>query len=503
MAGDGERLVARRYRLLRRLGQGAMGVVWEGHDTLLDRPVAIKEVLLPRGLPPADLERQLLRTGREARTAARLNHRGIVAVYDVAEEDGRPWIVMELVPAPSLEQLVRQRGSLAVREVAVIGRQLLAALATAHAAGVLHRDVKPANILVSPDGRAVLTDFGIATAEGDASITQTGMITGSPAFLAPERASDGQIGPPSDLWSLGATLYAAVLGRSPFDRGETMATLAALLTEEPDFGRVHPALRPALAALLIRDPQRRATAAEADRLLAQIDAAPVPGSPRPRGRRTGLIAGVAAVAVVAGAAAVWALAPTDRPAPSPVAAASPSPSAAPVVARQTPEQTPQPSPTPTPVSLFKRYLSPAGWTIGYPRAWTGSRAEALTEWLSRDGGSHLGVEEVSAYGGQLEMLGDMEAALTRNVRDYQQLRLDRISWSYGSAAEWESVYTATEDNRGDRPWLTPGIAYHEVTRLLTVGDTAFALTWTTEKDAWDGQSGMMGKVLNSFRPRAG
>jgi hypothetical protein len=264
-------MIAGRYRLMRELGRGGMGVVWEGHDTLLDRPVAVKEVLLPPHLPPAEQERQLTRTSREARTAARLNHHGIVAVYDVAEEDGRPWIIMELVRARGLDEV----GTLPVPQVAAIGRQVLSALHTAHQAGILHRDVKPSNVLLTPDGRAVLTDFGIATVEGDASLTQTGMVTGSPSFLPPERAVGTDAGPWSDLWSLGATLYAMLTdGRGPFERRDAMATLGALLTEEPDLGRVHPAMREVLSGLLRRDPAHRLTAGQADALLAGVSGGP-------------------------------------------------------------------------------------------------------------------------------------------------------------------------------------------------------------------------------------
>ncbi|WP_344864657.1 serine/threonine-protein kinase, partial [Planomonospora alba] len=275
-------MIAGRYRLVRELGRGGMGVVWEGHDTVLDRPVAVKEVLLPPHLPPTEQERQLARTSREARTAARLNHHGIVAVYDVAEEDGRPWIIMELVRARGLDEV----GVLPVRQVAAIGRQVLAALQAAHRAGIMHRDVKPSNILLAPDGRAVLTDFGIATVEGDASLTQTGMVTGSPSFLPPERAVGGEAGPWSDLWSLGATLYAMLTdGRGPFERRDAMATLGALLSEEVDLGRVHPAMREVLAGLLRRDPAHRLTAEQADVLLAGVSGeAPAPARRTAEGR---------------------------------------------------------------------------------------------------------------------------------------------------------------------------------------------------------------------------
>ncbi|GAA0376853.1 hypothetical protein Acor_31120 [Acrocarpospora corrugata] len=481
---EGERLVARRYQLKRKLGQGAMGVVWEGHDTLLDRPVAVKEVLLPRNLPPDELERQLLRTGREARTAARLSHRSIVSIYDVAEEDGRPWIVMELVNAPSLDQLVRERGSLPVREVASIGRQILSALDAAHTAGILHRDVKPANILVTSDGRAVLTDFGIATTSSETSLPDAGSLTGSPPFIAPERAEQGGFGPPSDLWSLGATLYAALLGKSPFDRGSTMATLAAVLTEEPDFGRIHPALHPVLTALLKRDPAERATAAAAERMLAQVEGVQSRERTSRRRGRTWLIAVAAIAAVALSGTAAWSMMSLNAPPPIPSATPSPSPS-------------PTPTPSPVRVSAFKRYVSPAGWTIGYPRTWTGSRAEAFTEWLSRDGGSHLGVEEAVPHTGQREMVAEIEA--TRAAPGYRRLRLDRISWSYGNAIEWEAIFTAADT--GSRPWLTSGVEYRELTRLLTVGGKAYILTWTAEASRWAAQSTPMTKVMDSFRPR--
>ncbi|MFD2350095.1 protein kinase [Nonomuraea ferruginea] len=287
MDADSGRLIAKRYELVRALGRGGMGVVWEGHDTLLDRQCAVKEVVLPAGLPDADQERQLVRTAREARTAAQFNHPSVVAVYDVVEEDGRPWIIMELVRAPSVEEVVATMGALPVRQAADVGRQVLSALVAAHGQGILHRDVKPSNVLLTDDGRAVLTDFGIATAEGESSLTKTGMVTGSPGFLAPERVRGTEAGPASDLWSLGATLYATLVGRSPFERGEPMDTLKAILGEEPDYRRIPPIMHPVLQGLLRKDPAERVTAQEADELLdAVLQARPAaadrdaPGPPR-------------------------------------------------------------------------------------------------------------------------------------------------------------------------------------------------------------------------------
>ncbi|TCC65675.1 serine/threonine protein kinase [Kribbella pittospori] len=261
------RLLAGRYRLLDPLGRGGMGVVWRARDELLGRPVAVKEVLVPQELPEEERDVLRRRTLREARSAARLTHPSVVMMYDVVEEDGRPWLVMELVPSRTLAQVCRERGRLPWREVAGIGLEVLAALQAAHPAGVLHRDVKPSNVLLADDGRVVLTDFGIASLEGDGSLTRSGALLGSPAFIAPERVRARGVGPESDLWSLGATLYTAVEGRPPFDRGSALPTLAAAVTEPPDPAQFAGPLWPVIEGLLRKDPAERMSAAEATRLL--------------------------------------------------------------------------------------------------------------------------------------------------------------------------------------------------------------------------------------------
>lgn len=249
-----------------------MGTVWHARDEALGRDVAVKEVILPHGFTDDERDIQHKRTFREARTAARLSHPGVVTVYDVVEQDGRPWIVMELIMARSLEEQIKQDGVLTPRRAAEIGRQMLSALVTAHASGILHRDVKPSNVLVTEarSSRAVLTDFGIATAQGDATLTQTGMLIGSPAYIAPERARGRRAVPASDLWSLGATLYAAVEGKSPFERTDAMASLVAVLTDEPDAAPNAGPLRPVIEGLLRKDPAQRMTAAEAGVLLDRV-----------------------------------------------------------------------------------------------------------------------------------------------------------------------------------------------------------------------------------------
>ncbi|MBT2544349.1 protein kinase [Streptomyces sp. ISL-44] len=277
MAGvDGEsspdRVIAGRYRLLDLLGRGGMGIVWRARDEVLAREVAVKEVRAPAGLEPAELQRMYRRLEREAWAAARVSHRGVVTVYDVASEDGRPWIVMELVRGLSLADVLEAEGPMTPQRAAHLGEQVLAALRSAHEAGVLHRDVKPANVLIANDGRVVLSDFGIASLEGSSAITMTGEVVGSPEFLAPERALGRDPGPESDLWSLGIMLYAAVEGVSPFRQATPVDTLRAVVDAElPPPHRAGP-LEPVLEGLLRKDPAERLPAAEATRMLRVVGA---------------------------------------------------------------------------------------------------------------------------------------------------------------------------------------------------------------------------------------
>ncbi|RBQ19818.1 hypothetical protein DP939_14005 [Spongiactinospora rosea] len=511
---DGERLIARRYRLSSALGQGGMGVVWHGHDTLLNRPIAVKEVVLSPGLPPVERERHLLRTTREARTAARLNHPGIVQIYDVVEEDGRPWIIMELVDAQPLDEIVRLTGPVPVRLLSDIGRQILSALSAAHGAGVLHRDVKPSNILVTEDGRAVLTDFGVATAEGDSSLTQTGMVAGSPSFLAPERASGGIGGAASDLWSFGATLYAGLMGRSPFERADTMETLNAILTEEPVYGRIPKIFHAVLRGLLERDPARRLTAEQADRMLADIQEAqrardrvtgPPPRGPRPRGK-VALAAAVAGVVLVAGAVVAWNALPRGRnaadaatsTAPRPVAAttAASTPSAGPV-SRQS--ATPHPTRTPRPLPIW---TSPAGWSIAFPRGWRGSRDGGHAEWLRRDGNAHLGVEMVKGAGDDpAKILRAAERLLTPYAREVTTLRTGSVAVPEGRAAEWEFTWRSGDTSRA--PWVAPGRTYRELRRAVVVDGTAYVLEWTMISRDWGKRHRLREQVFRSFAASEG
>ena len=264
------RRVCDRYELIERIGRGGMGSVWRALDTRLQRRVAIKEVDLPHELTNADRDAIQARTLREARAAARLSHPSAVTVFDVQQDDGRAYIIMELVDAPTLADVIHTGGPLTPAAAARLGIDVLGALEHAHAEGIVHRDVKPANIMMPPGDSAKLADFGIASLKNDPKITATGIVLGSPAFMAPEQAEGQPSGPPVDLWALGATLFYAVEGHPPFDRGHAIATLAAVTRDElppmHNAGRLEPVIR----ALLQKDPARRPAASRARTMLEEV-----------------------------------------------------------------------------------------------------------------------------------------------------------------------------------------------------------------------------------------
>ncbi|MFF4348028.1 serine/threonine-protein kinase [Streptomyces sp. NPDC001530] len=307
------RLIAGRYRLLSKLGHGGMGTVWRAKDETVDREVAVKEPRVPDHLPERERANAYERMRREARAAARLDHPAVVNVHDVAVVDGQPWIVMELVQGRSLGDAL-QEGTLGVREAARIGLEVLGALEAAHAAGILHRDVKPDNVLLGRHDRVVLTDFGIAQIEGETNLTDTGGFVGSPEYIAPERVLGQRPGPASDLWSLGVVLYTATEGVSPFRRSNTPATLQSVLNSTP----APPAtasgpLAEVINGLLDKDPSRRPGAAQVRRLLEEAAKPPAPAptqvvqiaGPGGKGLRVGRKAlfGLGAVVVAAAVAA--------------------------------------------------------------------------------------------------------------------------------------------------------------------------------------------------------
>ncbi|MFJ7137486.1 serine/threonine-protein kinase [Streptomyces fungicidicus] len=310
------RLIAGRYRLLAKLGHGGMGTVWRAKDETVDREVAVKEPRVPEHLPERERANASERMRREARAAARLDHPAVVNVHDVAVVDGRPWIVMELVQGRSLGAVLQEEGTLSAREAARVGLEVLGALEAAHAAGILHRDVKPDNVLLGRYDRVVLTDFGIAQIEGETSLTDTGGFVGSPEYIAPERVLGQRPGPASDLWSLGVVLYAATEGVSPFRRSNTPATLQSVLNATPAApASARGPLAEIITGLLQKDPARRPNAAQ---VRAALETAAHPPAPRPtqvvafpagdaggRGVRVGLktLTGLGAAVVAAAVAA--------------------------------------------------------------------------------------------------------------------------------------------------------------------------------------------------------
>ncbi|AOS64215.1 serine/threonine-protein kinase [Actinoalloteichus hymeniacidonis] len=264
-------LVAGRYRLLDQIGSGAMGVVWKAQDERLGRVVAVKQLLLQPGLTPAAANEARERAFREGRIAARLQHPHATSVYDVVEHDEQPCLVMEYFASRSLAAVLHQDGPLDIREAARIGTQVASALHAAHVAGVVHRDVKPANVLLGEEGIVKIADFGISRAAGDVAVTQTGMLAGTPAYLAPEVAKGKPSLPASDVFSLGSTLYAAVEGGPPFGTSDNgLAILHAVAAGEFTPPEQAEELTPVLLRMLTLDPEQRMTMPEVQRVLSEV-----------------------------------------------------------------------------------------------------------------------------------------------------------------------------------------------------------------------------------------
>ncbi|GAA3826450.1 hypothetical protein GCM10022403_069720 [Streptomyces coacervatus] len=288
------RLVAGRYLLVERVGSGGMGTVWRAQDKLLGRHVAVKKLHIPPHLHDDEVRTLHERTRREARSAARITHPNVIVVHDVVDDEGLPCIVMEYIPSVTLSDVLKRRGTLPPDEAARIGRAMAAALRAAHNAGVLHRDVKPANVLLADDGRIVLTDFGIAMESGTSSLTKSGELIGSIRYLAPERlrsAGPGP-GPASDLWSLGATLYTAVEGRHPFQRATPIETAYAIATDSYEPLRSAGDLTPVIEGLLVKEPEARMDVHEVERHLGEVTGpgpGPGPGTGTGTGTRTASI----------------------------------------------------------------------------------------------------------------------------------------------------------------------------------------------------------------------
>jgi eukaryotic-like serine/threonine-protein kinase len=530
-------LLADRYRLLHPLGEGGMGRVWRARDETLHRDVAIKELVAPPGLTPAERKELQARSMREARAIARLSHPNVVRIFDVVEVgDGDPWIVMEYLPGQSLDDAM-DAGSLPVRRVARIGLEILQALHAAHRLGVVHRDVKPGNILLATDGRAVLTDFGIATVPGDPYVTRTGLLLGSPAYLAPERARPGTTSTVSDLWSLGATLYAATEGRPPFARPTTIETLAALASEPvPPPQRSGP-LTSVLIGLLRKDPAERMDSATAQRLLRQAlgtpatagvtdpadpaagpDAAAVTGtralptapvatppppqprapqvplSPAPKQRpdyRRWLFAAVAALAVLAAVSLVL-IDRGDQLGQAPPQGGTPASGLASATAQP-------PSPPRSTAGSPSGFQLPAGWQmredgtgfrVPVPDGWQfGRDPDGRAQWQDPTTNRLLLIDQTrEPKPDPLQDWENNEQARRDGYEDYQRVRLEAVSY-WDSAADWEFTYTLG------------GTPVHVLNRnVITASDQAYSIYWRTPADTWEDNREELQVVLDGFVP---
>ena len=543
LAGESERLLAGRYRLLAVIGRGGMGAVWRARDELLNRDVAVKEIVWPAQLDAEERETARRRAVREAQLAARVRHPNVVGVYDIVEEGDRPSIVMELVPFRSLRDAVAEDGPMTPAEAARVGLSVLAALRAVHEVGVVHRDVKPANILLGPDGRVVLADFGIAKAGDSPALTISGVLLGSPSYLAPERARGGRAGAAADMWALGASLFAAVEGHPPFERDGVLASLTAVVADQLEPSPHAGPLWPVIEGLLLKDPAGRLDAAGAEQMLHGIAApdAPSPTEPdhaqepdpalrpdpapepdptpgntavardrvpgRSRRFRAGLAALAAIAVIVAGITMALsrppghhaaprptprASAPASQPAPagrasSPSSAAPPatsSPSAA------VPPATSSPS-APLPTGYY-RFTNSTGFSIGVPRGWQ----------ISHDG--HYVYIRDPANSGIFLLIDQSDQPKANALADWRQQAANRQGTYPGyhlillqsvrypqaeQAADWEFTY-----NRN-------GVTVQVLNRnILANARHAYALYWSTPASDWNACYHYFQVFAATFRP---
>ncbi|MER6357972.1 serine/threonine-protein kinase [Streptomyces sp. NPDC001634] len=465
---DEGRLVAGRYRLAEQIGRGGMGTVWRAEDEVLVRQVALKQLHAQPHLSDDELATLYERTRREARSAARVVHRNVVVVHDVVDDGGRPCIVMEYVPAITLGALLKEGDALPPEEVARIGVGMIAALRAAHAAGVLHRDIKPGNVLLGTDGRVVLTDFGIAHTAGTSTLTRTGEMVGSIDYMAPERIRGQKPGPASDLWSLGATLYQAVEGRPPFRRITPMETAYAIAVDPLEPMKQAGPLEPLIETLLAKNPEDRPSAEQTERALtascsggSTTVASPVrthrpseslqdEGPPternsgteplepptqragaraRRRGRKRLALAAIVVAAVSAAAAVALSSTPRHHKDTSGARTSRPSP---------TPSYTP--SPVPEGYHLVKdeqlgiSFPVPDGWKAGQHAS-----DEVTYTDSSRLAGITIGTVD-PAGANPAAHFADIEANTKINYATYRRLRMQQTTFRGQPAAVWEFTF---------------------------------------------------------------
>ena len=532
LAGESERLLAGRYRLLAVIGSGGMGAVWRARDELLNRDVAVKEIVWPAQLDAEEREMARRRTVREAQLAARVRHPNVVGVYDIIEEGDRPSIVMELVPFRSLRDAVAEDGPMTPAEAARVGLSVLAALRAVHEVGVVHRDVKPANILLGPDGRVVLADFGIAKAADSPALTISGVLLGSPSYLAPERARGGRAGAAADMWALGASLFAAVEGHPPFERDGVLASLTAVVADELEPSPHAGPLWPVIEGLLLKDPAARLDAAGAEQMLHEIAApdAPSPTEPdhaqepdpapqpdpapepdptlgdtavardRAPGRRRRFGVGLAALTTIAVSVAGITMA-LSRPPGHHAAPRTTPPASAPASqpasgGRASSPSSAAPSATSSPSAAvpagYHRFTNSTGFSIGVPRGWQ----------ISHDG--HYVYIRDPANSGIFLLIDQSDQPKANALADWRQQAANRQGTYPGyhlillqsvrypqaeQAADWEFTY-----NRN-------GVTVQVLNRnILANARHAYALYWSTPASDWNAYYHYFQVFAATFRP---
>lgn len=520
-------MVSERYLLEEQLGRGGMGTVWRAHDELLQRTVAVKEIELPHALEGKDRIALKARIMREARTAAALSHPNAVTVFDVIEEDGRAFIVMELVDSPSLSEILERRGTLSPEEAAGIGVGVLGALEAAHAAGIVHRDVKPSNVMVA-DSSVKLADFGIATVTGDPKITETGLILGSPSFMAPEQALSKESEPATDLWGLGVTLYTAVEGRAPFERGEAIPTLTAILHDEPAPMRKAGPLAAIIQKLLEKGPAdrpgipavRRAledvasgstpattVALGADSVPTEVDEptyvdvhdepepTPMPTRREPARRSWGWVVAVAAIALAV-AALLWLPGLLSGDEENPTKERRRERAAAPAQNDEPAEEDPaeeQPTTSEGAEGVpdgWEVYTDPAtGYRIAHPQDWTPAQVDGTRTDFTAPNGDYLRVDYTTEPGStQEDHIAAWEAqsdSFAADYGDYQELGIEGTDFRGWPGALWEYTYSGR----------------HAYDLGFTASpDYGFALNFVTSEATWDDSQDEWEAFKASFQP---
>jgi eukaryotic-like serine/threonine-protein kinase len=486
MTGTANRRVADRYELEEVLGRGGMGTVWRARDTLLQRPVAVKEIEFPAASGGQDLVVVKERAIREARNAAALSHPNVISVYDTVHEDGRAYIVMEFVEAPTLATLIERDGPMAPDAVATIALDILDALEVAHKAGIIHRDVKPANVMVPRGGRAKLADFGIATVVDDPKLTSTGMVLGSPQFMAPEQANGSLSAAETDLWALGATLYYMVEGVSPFDRGEPIPTLAAVVHDEPRPPVRAEQLAPLITELLQKDPAARPSTTQIRDVLEHVasdKAQPTNETPvqhvrsdkgtRARGRS--MVVWLTALLVVVGGSLFLATRPEPESRPG----------------AGTGNEKPERETAGTVPANWIEYQDPdTGYTISHPPGWSVvPLGDTRTDIRHPSNGSYLRVDWTDSPGDDpvaaWESFSDSFGARHEN---YSELRIEAVEFRGYDAAAWEFTYSEA------------GTDLHAIDLGFVTGEYGFALNFQTRAEDWASSQQTFERFKASFRP---